>query len=67
MENTPHIREGKTGSDKVVSRRTLSRDAMVASGRVLEADVALLRSEVARMIRSLNSTEVERVRRPRKK
>jgi cytochrome c oxidase assembly protein subunit 11 len=31
MENTPHIREGKTGSDKVVSRRTLSRDAMVAS------------------------------------
>ena len=42
-------------------------DAMVASGRVLEADVALLRSEVARMVRSLNSTEVERVRRPRKK
>ena len=40
---------------------------MVASGRELEADVALLRSEVARMIRSLNSTEVERVRRPRKK
>ena len=31
MENTPHMREGKTGGDKVVSRRTLSRDAMVAS------------------------------------
>ena len=31
MENTPHIREGNTGSDKVASRRTLSRDAVVAS------------------------------------
>jgi cytochrome c oxidase assembly protein subunit 11 len=31
MENTPHIREGITGSDKVASRRTLSRDAVVAS------------------------------------
>ena len=31
MENTPHIREGITGGDKVASRRTLSRDALVAS------------------------------------
>jgi cytochrome c oxidase assembly protein subunit 11 len=31
MENTPHIHEGDTGGDKVASRRTLSRDALVAS------------------------------------
>jgi cytochrome c oxidase assembly protein subunit 11 len=31
MENAPHIREGNTGSDKVASRRKLSRDALVAS------------------------------------
>ena len=31
MEKTPHIREGDTASDKVASRRTLSRDAVVAS------------------------------------
>jgi hypothetical protein len=29
-------------------------DAMVRSGRVLEADVAVLRNEVLRMIRSLS-------------
>ena len=31
MENMPDIREGNTGSDKAASRRTLSRDAVVAS------------------------------------
>jgi len=31
MENSPQIREGATGGDKAAPRRTLSRDAMVAS------------------------------------
>src|SRR4030095_6550530 len=31
MENEPQMREGVTGSDKVASRRTLTRDAVVAS------------------------------------
>jgi cytochrome c oxidase assembly protein subunit 11 len=31
MENKPQIREGETGSDRVASRRALSRDAAVAS------------------------------------
>ena len=31
MENRPHIREGMTGGDKAAPRRTLSRDAVVAS------------------------------------
>jgi cytochrome c oxidase assembly protein subunit 11 len=31
MENKPQMREGVTGGDKVASRRTLTRDAVVAS------------------------------------
>ena len=31
MENSPQIRESATGGDKAASRRTLSRDAVVAS------------------------------------
>src|SRR6266568_7249401 len=31
MENKPHMREGMTGGGKTASRRTLTRDAVVAS------------------------------------
>ena len=31
MENKPQMREGVTGSGKAASRRTLTRDAVVAS------------------------------------
>ena len=31
MENEPQMREGMTGSGKTASRRTLTRDAVVAS------------------------------------